>query len=120
MYYGSLGHDRIIEAFRRNVPGCYVNDYREGGGFITICRGYKDIKWNDQSNAGNVYRQVPATTMCSIPRGNVRSATMFSGLALTRPGWRIEFRKAMKSLTEIQMRGITDFLGVGEVFPGIM
>ena len=119
MYYGSIEHSRIIEAFRRNVPGCYVRDYRDNNGYITVCRGYKDIPWKDQTQAGKVYRQVPDQTLCNLPRGNVTSATQFSGLALIRPGWRLEFRKASKHLTEVQRRGITEDLGVGEVFQGV-
>jgi len=119
MYYGSLGHDRILEAFRRCVPGTFVKDYRDNMGFITVCRGYRDIKWKDQQSSPNVYRSVPAETLVSIPRGNVTSATHYHGQALHRTGWRLEFRKAMKMLSEYQMRAITKFLGVGEVFPGI-
>ncbi len=120
MYYGSIPHDRIIEAFRRYVPGCFVRDYRDRGGFITICRDYRDIPWRDQTTTRKVYRQVPAVTLVNLPRGNVTSATRFVGAALDRPGWRLEFRnRAMPNLSEIQMREITKFLGAGEVFPGI-
>ena len=48
MYAGSIDHDRIISAFTRNVPGSYVRDYRENGGYITICKNYRTIKWADQ------------------------------------------------------------------------
>lgn len=119
MYYGSLEHSRIIEAFRRFVPGCYVRDYRDRGGFITVCRQYRDIPWKDQTTTRKIYRQVPAVTLVNLPRGNVTSATHYKGLALERPGWRIEFRRAMKHLSDTQMRKITRFLGAGEVFPGI-
>ena len=37
MYYGSIYHGDIISAFERHVPGCYVRDYREQGGFIAVC-----------------------------------------------------------------------------------
>jgi hypothetical protein len=120
VYYGSLETSRIIEAFRRNVPGCYVRDYRDKGGFITICRDYKDIPWRDQITTTKTYRQVPAVTLASLPRGNVTSATLYRGIALERTGWRIQFRNAMRHLTERQMRRITEFLGMGEVFPGIV
>ena len=119
MYYGSLDHSRIIKAFERNVPGCYVRDYRDRGGFIVICRQYRDIKWRDQMSAPSVYKQVPAVTLVNLPKGNVTSATLYRGLRLERTGWRTEFRKAMKHLTENQMRSITKDLSVGEVFPGI-
>lgn len=120
MYPGSLEHDRIIRAFEHHVPGCYVRDYREKGGFIVICRDYRDIPWRDQTTTRNVYRQVPAVTLVNLPRGFVTAPTRYVGLKLDRPGWRSEFRKAMRHLSEDQMRGITEELGVGEVFPGIV
>ena len=119
MYCGSLDHGRIIEAFRRCVPGSYVRDYRAGGGFLTICRDYRDIKWKDQTTTAKVERQVPATTLASIPRGDVTSATIYRGLALERPGWRREFRRAAENQSKDQMKAITKFLGAGEVFAGI-
>lgn len=119
MYDGTLEHGRIIEAFARNVPGTYVRDYRDNMGYITVCRGYKDIAWGDQISTRPTYRQIPAVTMVSLPRGNVRAADRYAGVRLDRPGWRSQFRKAMRKLTPEQMRGITRFLKVGEVFPGI-
>lgn len=120
MYYGSISHDRIIEAFRRFVPGCYVRDYRDNGGFITICKQYRDIKWNDQTTTRKTYRQVPAVTLVNLPKGQVTAATQYRGLRLVRPGWRLEFRlRAMQHLSESQMREITHFIGMGELFPGI-
>lgn len=120
MYYGSISHEKIISAFQRHVPGCYVRDYRDKGGFITICRDYKDIKWGNDQSSPKKYVQVPAKTLVSIPRGNVQSSTIHKGLALDRTGWRLEFRKAARYLTDTQMRAITRDLGVGEVFPGIV
>lgn len=119
MYYGSIEHSKIISAFQRHVPGCFVRDYRERGGFITICRGYRDIKWGGQTTTTPVYRKVPHVTLANLPRGNVTSATIYRGLALERTGWRIEFRRAARHLSEVQMRKITRDLSVGEVFPGI-
>jgi hypothetical protein len=120
MYAESFDHDKIIEAFRRNVPGCYVRDYRDSGGYIVICKDYRDIKWRDQTTTFNVERQVPATTLVNLPRGTVRPAGMFAGLRLLRPGWRREFRRAMRHLSPNQMRRITKALGAREVFPGVV
>lgn len=119
MYYGALYHGDVIAAFERHVPDCYVRDYRDQGGFITICRGYKNIPWRDQLSTRKVYRQIPAITLVNLPRGYVTSATRYVGLKLDRPGWRKEFRQAMRFLTETQMRAITKDLHVGEVFPGV-
>jgi hypothetical protein len=119
MYYGSIETSRIIEAFQRYVPDTYVRDYRDNGGYIVICRGLKDIPWKDQTTTKRVYRQVPKVTLANLPRGFVTSATRYVGLKLDRPGWRREFRRSMRHLTTNQMRAITDFLGMGEVFPGI-
>ena len=118
MYSLSLDCAKIIEAFRRCVPGCYVRDYRDQGGYITICRDYRDIKWGDQADAGRSYRRIPATTLANLPRGNVTSASIYSGMTLVRPGWRLELRRAARHLSGAQRRNITEFLGVGEVFSG--
>lgn len=119
MYAGSIEHDRIINAFRMHVPGCYVRDYRDQGGYIVLCRYYRDIPWRDQTTTRNVYRQIPAVTLVNMPRGFVTSATRYIGMKLDRPGWRQEFRKAMAHLSLVQMRKITKTLGVGQVFPGV-
>jgi len=119
MYAGSIDHDRIISAFTRNVPGSYVRDYRENGGYITICKNYRTIKWGDQTTTSKVEKQVPATTLCNLPRGNVTAASQFAGLRLLRPGWRVEFRRASTHLTDAQKRRITKTLHCGEVFWGI-
>ena len=119
MYDSSIDHGKIINAFLRAVPGSYVRDYRDNGGYITVCRGYKNIPWRDQTTTCKVERQVPNVTLLNLPRGNVRAQTRFEGLRLARPGWRQEFRRAMPHLTYSQMRRITKALRVGEVFPGV-
>ena len=116
MYYGSFEHGRIIEAFRRCVPDTYVRDYRDKGGYIVICKNYKDIKWKGQTTTTKVYEKVPAITLVNLPRGNVKSATIYRGLALIRPGWRLEFQRAAENLSYDQMKKITRFLGAGQVF----
>lgn len=119
MYQGTFDHGQIIAAFVRNVPDCYVRDYRDNRGYITVCRGYKDIPWKEQTTTQKVYRQVPKQTLLSLPRGTVTASDRYHGLALDRPGWRSQFRKAMPLLTSAQMRQITKALGAGQVFPGI-
>jgi len=120
MYDGSISHDDIIRTFERNVPGAYVRDYRDNGGFITVCRNYRDVKWRDQLSAPEVERQVPAVTLVNLPRGFVTARTQYMGVRLHRPGWRQEFRRASKHLSDSQMRAITEDLGRGEVFEGIV
>ena len=120
MYGGSLSHDDIIRTFQRNVPDAYVRDYRASGGYITICRNYRDIKWKDQTIAPKVERQVPAITLVSVPKGFVTAPTQYIGVRLHRPGWQQQFRKAMRHLSYEQMQAITEDLDVGEVFPGIV
>ena len=119
MYPGTIDHGKIIIAFQRHVPGCYVRDYRENGGFITICRDYRTIKWGDQHSTAKVEKSIPAITLCNLPRGTVTPASQFKGLKLHRPGWRVEFRRASKHLTYAQKRAITRELRCGEVFWGI-
>ena len=120
MYDGSISHDDIIRAFTRAVPGAYVRDYRDNGGYITVCRDYRNIPWRDQTTTRRVERQVPAVTLVSLPRGNVTAASKYAGVRLVRPGWRLEFRKAMRCLSEFQMRRITKDLRLREVFPGVV
>ncbi len=119
MYAGSLELGKIVNAFERCVPGCYVRDYRDRGGYVTLCRGYRNILWGDQADAGRVYRQIPNETLGSFPVGNVTAATHYHGIRLTRPGWRVEFRKAAEKLTRNQLKRITKILGMGEVFTGV-
>lgn len=119
MYIGSIEHGRIINAFLRCVPGSYVRDYRDQGGYIVICKDYKSIKWGDQQSTAKVYKSVPATTLVNLPRGNVTPDSKFVGLKLHRPGWRVEFRRARRHLSDAQMRRITRMLACGEVFYGI-
>jgi hypothetical protein len=118
MYAGSLCSDDIIRAFQRHVPDTYIRDYRDNGGFITICRNYRTIKWRDQLSTSKVERDVPATTLCNLPQGYVTAASIFEGLRLKRPGWRVEFRRASKHLNESQRKAITKALKVGQVFSG--
>lgn len=119
MFSGSIPHDRLIHAFERCVPGCYVRDYRNSDGYITICRGYMDIPWQGPLSTTKVERSIPKETMVSIPRGNVTAASLFDGLRLIRPGWRLELRKAMSKITYRQQQRMTKMLGVGEIFPGV-
>ena len=91
----------------REVPDCYVRDYRNNAGWITICRGYKTIPWRgDGLSTQRRYESVPAETLMSIPRGEVRAADTYNGLALVRPGWRRGLRTASGKLTERQRIGI--------------
>lgn len=119
MFQGAISHDDIIRAFRRHVPDCFVRDYRDNGGYITVCRGYRDLPWRGQTTTRKVYRQAPDLTLLNLPRGNVTAATRYRGVRLDRPGWRAQFRKAMPHLTPTQMRNITKTLKAGEIFPGV-
>ena len=119
MYDGSIAHDDIIRAFRDNVPGVYVRDYRDKGGFIVLCKGFKNLPWRDQISNRRVYVQVPALTLANLPKGFMTPRTRYVGLKLDRTGWRQEFERASRHLTVDQMRAITDDLGKGEVFSGV-
>ena len=115
MYRGSLEASRILEAFRRSVPGVYVRDYSGGHGYLTVCRGQKDIPWRDNGlSTHKVYRQVPRETLCSVPRGNVTASSLYHGLELVRPGWLEMARKIRENdaLTYNQMATFQGHLGV--------
>lgn len=116
----SFDHGRIISAFLRAVPDSFVRDYTDNNGYIVVARGYRNIKWGGQTTTTKVERSIPAVTLINLPRGTVRSATLYSGVRLVRPGWRTQFRKAMRHLTYNQMRRITKLLGEREVFPGVV
>ena len=62
---------------------------------------------------------MPAITLANLPRGYVTPDTKFVGMRLHRPGWRLEFKRAAKHLSDAQMRRITRMLQCGEVFSGI-
>ncbi len=117
MYNSSIEHGRIIGAFQRHVPGCYIRDNRATGGYINICRGYRDIPWKDNKTAPKVYRQAVNITLMNLPRGFVTPATQYRGLSLVRPGWRQEFRRASRHLTQVQMRKISMDLKARNIFP---
>lgn len=106
----SIEHSRIIRAFERNVPGCYVKDYSSTGGYITIMRGSRTF-WDGGTRSANG-SGVPAETLCAIPRGAVQAPSLFRGMQMVRPGWRREMRKAADKLTESQKRAIEKDLGV--------
>ena len=111
MYTGSIEHSRIIEAFTRNVPECYVRDYRANGSFIAICRGYRDVYDKDKDTA-SLSRAVPAETLCMLPRGNVQAADRMAGARLVRPGWRRAMLTAAVVLTDNQRHRIQKALGL--------
>lgn len=117
MYIGSLYHGDIIRAFQRNVPGVYVRDYRDRGGFIVIMRGTKTLDWGGQTTTKQQYRNVPDVTLVNLPRGNVTRRCLYYGMKLHRPGWRNEFIRASFNLSEVQKRGIERDLGGKMLFP---
>lgn len=113
MYSGSIYHGDLIEALRRNIPGCYVRDYRDGNGYITVCRGYRTIPWKgDGLSTQRRYANIPAETLLSVPSGMVQAADIYQGLALQRPGWRKQLREKASLMTHAQRRRIQRDLGV--------
>ena len=101
----SITHDRLIGAILRNVPGTYVRDYRGNRGWLTVCRGYKTI-YDHSRDTDKFTAGVPAETLCALPRGDVTAASLFNGLELVRPGWRVQLRQARGFITDSQARRI--------------
>lgn len=97
--YGSIDSASIISAFTRNVPDCYVRDYQGKGGWLAICRGYREIV--DGTN-GHIWT-VPLAQLCVIPKGQVQAPTLAIGAKTERPGWRLQMKKARQYLTPAQM-----------------
>lgn len=109
----SIEHSKIISAFERNVPDCYVRDYRPNSSWLAVCRGYKTVQDFSLYEKGEPTEiTVPRECLCFIPRGTVTATTWWNGMALIRPGWRNQMRLAKKKLTDAQMRRIEKDLKV--------
>lgn len=95
------------------MPGCYVRDYRENNGYITVCRGYRTIPWRgDGLSTQRRYANIPAETLLSVPSGMVQAADQYVGVALSRPGWRKQLRDNASKMSYEQRRRIQRELGV--------
>ena len=101
----SISHDRLIGAILRNVPGTYVRDYRGNRGWLTVCRGYKTV-YDHSKDTDKFTSGVPAETLCALPRGDVQAATLYSGVEMVRPGWRVQMRQAGGLMSDGQRRRI--------------
>lgn len=103
----SLETSRIIKAFARHVPECYVRDYRANGGALNLCRGYKELR----AARGDLIA-VPADTLCTLEVPNMPARTLAMGPWQIRAGWRLEMRKAGAKITAAQRRRIARDLGM--------
>lgn len=107
----SIDHGRLLAAIVRHVPGAYVRDYRANRGWLTVCRGTRSIYDHSKDTDKLATANVPAETLCSFPRGQVQATTLYSGIDLVRPGWRLQMRKLRGFISEAQARRIERDLG---------
>ena len=111
MNWNAVETSRVIKAFEYNVPGVFVRDYRENRGFIAICRGYKDL-YDESKDTAQFTKSLPAQTLCNLAPGFMQAGSIYQGLRLLRPGWRIEMRKARRFLTRKQQEAISKSVGL--------
>lgn len=89
---------KLIDAIVRSVPGSYVRDYRESGGYLTVCRGYKTIR-NESDGSNHVF---PAELLCNLTPGWTPRPTLMLGSRPLYPGWQQELRKLGRVITAKQ------------------
>lgn len=107
----SIDAGKLIGAILRNVPGTFVRDYRERGGWLNIARGAVTI-WDRDKDTEKLSANLPAETLCSLPAGQVQASTLLRGVALVRPGWRMEMRRCRARISDSQARAIERDLGM--------
>lgn len=108
--YGGMETSRIIRAFQRWVPGCFVRDYTGNRGFLVIARGQTTM-FDSSKNTDQFTRGLPAETLANLSPGYTPEKSIYSGMTLIRPGWRYEMRRAGMYLTDYQKRKIQKDLG---------
>lgn len=108
--YGGIESSRILRAFQKWVPGCYVRDYTCNRGFLTLARGYKTM-YDPSRNTRHFAENVPAETLINLSPGYTPEKAIYRGMELVRPGWRQEFAKVSDRLTDYQKARISKELG---------
>lgn len=96
----------------RTVPGTYVRDYRPSGGYLTICRGAKEVRvaWS------NGLETVPRALLCNLTPGWTPRPTLMAGAVPVAPGWQMEMRKLARAITPNQRGQIARLLGRPDIF----
>ena len=107
----SIDTSKLISAILRNVPGTFVRDYRDNGGWINIARGARTI-WDNDKDTEKLSANLPAETLCSLPPGQVQAPSLYNGVRLVRPGWRIEMRRCGRYIDPEQARRIEKDVGM--------
>lgn len=107
----SIDHSRLLAAITRHVPGAYVRDYRSNRGWLTVCRGTRSIYDHSKDTDKLATAKVPAETLACFPRGAVQATTLYRGVEMVRPGWRLEMRKLRGYISDSQARRIEKDLG---------
>jgi hypothetical protein len=108
--YGGIESSRIIRAFQRWVPECYVRDYTANRGYLTVARGYKTM-FDASRNTSHFAENVPARTLANLSPGYTPEKSIYRGMELVKPGWRQEMARARPHLTAYQAERIEKELG---------
>ena len=108
--YGGIESSRIIRAFQKWVPECYVRDYTGNRGYLTVARGYKTV-FDSSRNTSHFAENIPAATLANLSPGYTPEKSIYRGMELIKPGWRQEMARARPLLTDYQAAGIEKDLG---------
>lgn len=98
--FDSLETGVLIDAVLRAVPGSYVRDHREIGGWIAVMRGSRPIY--DASR--NTAEEWPAETLLSLPAERVTKKDLVAGIAIKRPGWQRQIRRLGELISPLQAK----------------
>ena len=105
--YESVNTARLARAFVDNVPGCFIRDYTETGGFLQIRRRLKTVGSHDNTD---VYT-VPAETICTLNRGETPRPTLYKNGRIEAMGWQVQMRVARNHLEPDEISGIERDIG---------
>lgn len=98
--FDSLETGLLIDAVLRAIPGTFVRDFREIGGFIAVMRGSRAIY--DASR--NTAEEWPAETLLSLPPERVTKKDLVAGIAIKRPGWQRQIRSLRERISPLQAK----------------
>lgn len=104
--FDSLETGPLINAILRAIPGTFVRDFREIGGWISIMRGTRTLR-DESRNTSDAW---PAETLLSLPPERVTKKDLVAGVAVKRPGWQRQIRNLYPRITPLQAKQIERLL----------
>ena len=109
--YGGIESSRLIEAFKRHVPECYVRDFTGNRGYLTLCKGRQTL-FDFSKHTDKFSDTVPKWTLANLNPGYTPEKAIYDGAKLLVPGWRMEMRRAAEYLTPHQKRLVSREMGM--------